>query len=303
MAAVAAACASAPPAAEAPSPCELPAQGSDPAPFLWEVSCEDRPGRAYLVGSVHVRERNAGPLPAPILQALEDSDVVVQEANVPGLLGSMVLLVQSGAFNWFEKTRLRPETWALLEPRLTELNMDRKTAERLEPWALYLALEVTALEQAGYDTQSGVDATLKRLAQASDPPKPLRYMETAASQIRLFSELDPEQQEQLLVQTLKSDPTESETLIEAYEAGQLRSLCEATLQKGAEDEEIFPGFEDRLLHDRNRHFVRYTLELLKTPGTAMVVAGAAHMVGPTGMPHLLAEAGCRVQRHPSANGL
>jgi hypothetical protein len=70
----------------------------------------------------------------------------------------------------------------------------------------------------------------------------------------------------------------------------------AGLQRDAIDPvvKVSPRLYDRLVGQRNRHWVQTLSERLKRPGHIVVVVGAGHLIGPRGVPALLRAQGFQV---------
>lgn len=268
-------------------------QTEAPRPLLWEVRSDEGPGTVYLLGSVHVGPRTESRLTPDVAAAVDAASTVVLEARTPGFLESVWLLAQLGTLP--DDRRLSevvaPETWKRLEPRLAQLGLPRFVVERLAPWTVSMLLMATQLDAQGYSDRTGIDRLVQSRAAARD--KRLRYMETAESQLRLFADLSLELQERMLSEQLRTDPSESfDDLERAYRNGDLDAL--QALLVG--EFEGYPELKERILDDRNLHFADFTARLLEKPSVSLVVAGAGHMVGPTGLPALLRQRGARVRR-------
>lgn len=267
--------------------------------FLWDVRCPNQPGQAVLLGSIHVRRPEDLTLQPEVQAAVDDADRVLIEAQDPGLLGSLAVLYRLGAVRFFKKTELDPKTWDLLMPRLAELQIDRTVADHLAPWALLLVVMASDIERAGLSAATGIDALVQARAKEASPPIPIEYMESAEGQLKIFAALEEEVQEDLLTASLEAGSEASEvSLLDAYRAGDVTSMEAMTLEAFVD----FPDLRKALLDDRNLHFVSFFRPYLDSSQTVLLVAGAAHMLGETGLPTLLRADGCKVDlRYPPAS--
>src|SRR5262249_42499773 len=104
-----------------------------------------------------------------------------------------------------------------------------------------------------------------------------------------------EQQDRMLAQSLSDLDQERAnvtTLADAWRAGDAPTVERIVLQGLKEDRLMY----DRLLVERNRNWLPKLEALFARSGHALVVVGAAHLVGPDGLLALLKAKGYRVEQ-------
>jgi uncharacterized protein YbaP (TraB family) len=147
----------------------------------------------------------------------------------------------------------------------------------------------------GYDPQYGID---RYFLSKAGRGKRILELEGFAYQVNLLSGLSAEEQELLLLLTLKdlkNGGDEVDNLITAWAAGDAPGV-EAILIKKLQENPRIHSFYEKFLYMRNREMVSKIEFYLKTNGAYFVVVGAAHLTGEKGIIQLLKTKGYRVQQ-------
>ncbi len=158
-----------------------------------------------------------------------------------------------------------------------------------------LSLQLLALEwqKAGFDADLGLDKHFYDLAKKDS--KPVQGLETVEFQIAQFDGMPMTEQDHLLSESLKELDTEQAsvaTLAAAWKAGDAPAVERVVL----EDLKSDPLMYQRLLVDRNRNWFPKIDALFHRPGHALIVVGAAHLVGPDGLLQMLKARGYTIQQ-------
>ncbi len=256
------------------------------------------PGTIYLLGSVHVGQRAPRFGPA-VEDAFREAEELVVEVDIESIDTETTtpIILRYGTIPPPDdlRTRLSGETWELLEPRLAELGLPEDAVLRFEPWVVAVLLTAQELARAGYQEELGVERTLLERA---GPQLPVRSLETAESQLRMFAELPGDLQEMMLLEMLvrqKESQSEMADLIAAWEAGDEEALAAQVFSPLAEYPELAPFYE-AVFFRRNETMAESLAALSRDGRTRLAVLGAGHMVGERGIPALLAARGFRVER-------
>jgi uncharacterized protein YbaP (TraB family) len=158
-----------------------------------------------------------------------------------------------------------------------------------------LSLTLLGMEwqKAGFEAELGLDRHFYDRARADN--KPVQGLETVAFQISRFDEMTMEEQDRLLVETLKELETQKSAvtqLADAWKAGDAPAIEKIVLQDLKSDARLY----QRMLVDRNRDWLP-KLEALTARGRrAFVVVGAAHLVGPDGLLEMLKAKGYTIEQ-------
>jgi len=294
--------ASCPPTAQPPSPdaVQTGLRNARDRGFLWRIVKDGR--SSYLYGTVHVAKLD-WVFPGPkTMQALNASDTVALELDLldPALQRRMAEAIAA---------RREPALPAALEQRLQR----QAQAECIAPEALaglgpmlqIATLSALVGRRDGIDPAYGIDLFIAGLAHAAK--KNTVSLET------------PE----LQLDTLASDPDAPlaalvESGLDELESGRARPLLNRLVRIWAEADDAELGrYESwceclktdadrramrRMLDDRNPALAA-SIDTLHASGKQVFAAiGSLHMIGPAGLPALLAQRGYRVERIEPARG-
>jgi uncharacterized protein len=263
--------------------------------FLWRVKSDK--GAIYLLGSIHYLKRENYPLKKSIQEAFENSRTLVLEIDPqPGTPERAQQVMLEKAL-YRDGTTLQqnvsPETYQLAEQRFRELGIDLAQMGRLKPWFVALSLTSVKLHKMGFDPNFGLDRYLAD--QAKNGGKAIRGLETLEFQIGLLDQFPPAEQDSLLRQTLKElDLLDKslEQVVQSWNSGDAPAL-ERLLMAGMRD---YPDIYEKIVVDRNRRWLPDLVKMLEQGEKALVVVGAAHLVGKRGLIELLKQRGYTVEQ-------
>ena len=263
--------------------------------FLWKAT--GRQSAIYLVGSVHLLSKDYYPLNPALDAAFKDSDLLVEEVDLGAMLEpeSQLRLLTRGMLppgQSLDKV-VSASTFELMSKKLTELGLPIEPLKQFKPWSLALTLMSLSWTSAGFDPNLGLDKHFYDLARADG--RLIQGLETLEFQISRFDEMPMTQQDRLLVETLKEMESGMESVTKLADAW--KSGDAATIEKLAlEDLRQEPEMYQRLLVDRNRNWLPKIEALFNRPGRALVVVGAAHLVGPDGLLQMLKSKGYTIEQ-------
>lgn len=265
--------------------------------FMWKV--EEKGAVVYILGSVHFLKKEHYPLDPKIENAFEASDTLVVEANVidmtkidPQIIAAKAIYGENDSL----KNHISVETYELIKQEATRLGLPMEMVDRQKPWILSLTLASLEIMKLGYDPIYGIDRYF--LSKAGRVKRVLE-LEGLAYQINLLSSLSAQEQELLLLFTLKDLKNAGEqvdNLIKAWTAGDAPGIEVILMKKLREDPRIHPFYE-KFLYLRNGEMASKIEFYLKTNGTYFVVVGAAHLIGEKGIIQMLKSKGYKVQQH------
>lgn len=263
--------------------------------FIWKVTGERT--SIYLVGSVHLLTKDFYPLAAPFESSFEASDLLVEEVDFGELLSAdaQMRLLTRGMLPSDRSldSVVSPATLALVGARVEQLGLPLAPLTRFKPWALALTLSAIEWQKAGFDADLGLDKHFYDLAQSA--AKPVRGLETADYQISRFDGMSMPEQEKLLTETVKDLDTELTnvgTLADAWKNGDEAGVERIVLKDLKQD----PMMYRRLLVERNDNWLPKIEALFVRTAPALVVVGAAHLVGPDGLLAKLLAKGYRIEQ-------
>jgi uncharacterized protein YbaP (TraB family) len=263
--------------------------------FAWKAT--GKGGTIYLVGSIHVMSESFYPLNPALEAAFKDSDLLVEEVDLSEMLDPMaqMSILTRGMLpsNQSLDKVLSPATMALVKKAVGDLGDAGGPLMRFKPWMLAITLQGMELLKAGFDPALGLDQHFYDQAKAGG--KSVQGLETVEFQISRFDGMTLEQQDRMLAETLKELQTETATvgkLGDAWKAGDVPAIERIALA----DLESDPLMYQRLLVERNKNWMPKIEALFTRRGRALVVVGAAHLVGPDGLLAMLKAKGYTVEQ-------
>lgn len=268
------------------------------APALWVV--ESQTGKLYLFGTVHLLPGGVQWHSAQLDAAIgESQDLYLEIADPSNAAAARTSLLKVG----FDRdhplsTKISKSDIELLNEAAQRYGFGSEAAfEPMRPWLVYMLLSVGPVVHSGYRADNGVDVQVRKEFVAAN--KPIYGLETFDQQANVLAGMPEADQIALLDTQLKNGGREESLaklndLVGAWVSGNQDAL--ATLLQI--DKKPQSSFEQKLLTDRNKAWATALAERLKLPGTSFVSVGAAHLVGPNGVPALLAGMGLRVTRVP-----
>src|SRR5579872_2844822 len=127
--------------------------------FLWKATSPQ--GVIYLVGSVHMLSKDYYPLSPALEAAFNDSDLLVEEADLGEMLSpdSQFRMLSQGMLPESQSLQrvLSPKTYALISQRVGDLGMPIEVLQRFKPWFLALTIMSLDLQASGLDPDLGLD--------------------------------------------------------------------------------------------------------------------------------------------------
>jgi len=263
--------------------------------FLWKPTRGQ--GTVYLVGSVHLLTKDYYPLSPVLDAAFKDSDLLVEEVDLAEMTApdNQLTILMRGMLPAGQSLEavVSPATFALVSRRVADLGMPVEPLKRFKPWMLALTLLSLEWLKAGFDPDLGLDKHFYDRARTEG--KAVQGLETLDFQISRFDEMTPNEQDRLLMQTLKELDTQRTSvtaLADAWKAGDSSTIERIVLQDVRQE----PLMYQRLLVDRNRNWLPKIEALFARRGRAFVVVGAAHLVGTDGLISMLRARGYTVEQ-------
>jgi uncharacterized protein YbaP (TraB family) len=265
--------------------------------FLWTARSDST--TIHLLGSVHVGSEEFYPLAPAIEEAFESADVLAVELDMSDskvALESGYLLMQKASLpeGVTLRNRISAETWQALQAYLRERRLSPATYDRLRPGAVAMFLALSEMQRLGFDPRLGVD--LHFLERARARGLRIESLETVSEQVEALMSGDLLTDELLLQESLAQTDSLGaifDGMVAAWQRGDVAAIEALITEQMLEDPRLL-AFHDRVLVDRNRRLAERIASRPRAGETWFVVVGAAHLVGETGLPTLLAERGFEV---------
>jgi uncharacterized protein len=263
--------------------------------FLWQLQSDK--GNIYILGSIHLLKRENYPLNPTIEKAFDSTKKLVLEIDLKSADSATVqrLTLEKGLHRNGKtlQQNISAETYTLAAKRAQELGIDIRALSPLKPWVVALTMISLQLQKLGFDPNSGVDRYLA--GRATKAGKPMVGLETAAFQIGLMDQLSASDQESMLRQSLREmDLLEKglDQIVRSWVAGDVPALEELLLKAMRE----YPAVHQKIIVDRNRRWLPEIERMIERGESALVVVGAAHLVGKEGVIELLKARGYTLEQ-------
>lgn len=264
--------------------------------FLWSVR-DAHGGVAHLVGSLHVLTPEFYPLSLELERTFDASKVLVEEVDLDEMNDPTAMLSLIGKAMFSDGRTLEdsvsPATFAEVRRRADQAGLPLLALQRMKPWMAAVALTTPALRAAGFDTELGLDKHFFERAKKAGLER--RALETVRYQLDRFDELSPALQEALLTSTMADLDTQTanvRVIAQAWASGDTATIERLMLSSVVDSAVLY----QRLLVERNHNWIAHIDTCLQQKAGCFVVVGAAHLVGPDGLPTLLAKKGYAVEQ-------
>lgn len=253
---------------------------------LWKVSGEH--ATVYLLGSVHLFKAADYPLAAPIERAFTNAGVAAFETDIdemerralqPETLAK-TMLPPGQTF----REQLSAQTYSLFTNYAVEVGLPLFVLERLRPVVAAVALVELECNKLGFAPENGIDMHYYKLARQQG--KTVIPLESVDFQLNLLTSFSKEETESLVksaMEDIKTTQKEFADILKAWKSGDSAGL-ETLLNSMAVEA---PAVFKRLVTDRNERWVPKIEELSRGKTNAIVIVGAAHLVGKDGVVELL----------------
>lgn len=174
-----------------------------------------------------------------------------------------------------------------------EAGVSPARADRMESWALALAIGNALSRGQGLSTDQGVEAVLTGRFQGAD--RPVAGLESARAQLDMFDTLPPRQQDamvQAAITGADEGAARTRRLLAAWASGDVEALTAVADNAMAKT----PFLIEPVIHARNRAWADALARRLERRGDVMVAVGVGHLVGDGSLLDELRSRGLRPMR-------
>lgn len=264
------------------------------APAMWRISDDD--SQVWLFGSVHAFNSRVKWRTSAFNKALKDADLVYFE--MPTTVSDDEYFAAMAKLGLNRKGKLLSDYLtrkqrALLDQVVVTLRLNPSVIESMRPWFAAMTISGIAGEIAGGELRPGVEDSIKR----EIPDRKERGLDTLETQLRVLADLSDRTQVKMLMETISGGGSDASSepadVTASWLGGDVEGLFVPTAAAfGKPGSELF----DALLTRRNKRWAGQIEKLLDGDQDVMVIVGAAHFGGSSGLPALLKKRGITVER-------
>ena len=248
----------------------------------------------FLLGSVHLLSPEMSTLPSAVDSAFAKAKLVGFETSIDTLqMRAQDLLMRAQYANGATlRSSLSPATVAHTDSVARNYGMSVDQLNAFKPWFVSMVLTQLVLQKMNFKAELGVDMQLHSRAKAAS--KPEFGLESTDFHLGLFDSLSPQDQESMLKDVVSPDSAAKQlkAIREAWCSGDAAAL-DALLNTGMKTS---PGVFNALITNRNRAWMPKLESLIGGKDDALVVVGAAHLVGKDGVVELLRSKGYTIEQ-------
>ena len=264
----------------------------DVDPALWVV--KDADTTIYLFGTVHLLKPGMSWFDDGVKAAFDKSDRLVLEMVEPSQAETQALFMklakdQSGKSL---RSKMTDADRAVYEGAMKKIGVPAEGLDPFDPWAAAVTVSVVAMQQKGFDVNSGAEKQLTAAAKAVN--KPISGVETMEFQLGVFDAMSEAEQIKFLVETARmidSIETSMDNMVELWAKPDPEGLA-VLMNQGLTS----PALYAALLTNRNANWAKWVNLQMEKPGTTFLAVGAGHLSGATSLPNLLSAYGITAER-------
>ncbi|MBX2929895.1 MAG: TraB/GumN family protein [Saprospiraceae bacterium] len=253
--------------------------------LLWEISGKGMEQPSYLFGTIHLIGKEDFILTDSTVTAFDRCAKVAFEIDLEEMtdIAAMLPLLMKAFMRNGTTLRdlLSKEDYELVNKHFADMGLPIFLLERVKP----MFLSAMMGQQGGGEAMGEMKSyEIELLDMARNAGKPVAGLETAAYQMSIFDSIPYKAQADMLVQSLKSESSDSpeiDQLVERYKKQDLYGL-----QEMLEGESGMGEYTSLLLDTRNANWIPVMAEMMISQPVFFAV-GAGHLAGARGVIALL----------------
>lgn len=270
-------------------------------PLIYKVT-NKQGNTIYLLGTIHIGDRDMYPLSAAVEQAYQDSDILAVEMDLLAVQEDMAKMLEySFSLMYTDGTKasdhMDPETYAL---GVETLGQPEMVLQMMRPVAWLSLAQEQSYTRIGQSADLGVDMML--LKRAREDGKTIHELESLESQMETLMSM-PDKLVEFQLQQYFAYPEATDfsmrLLSAAWQQGNEDAFSVLLAQDAvgipSELEAEYAAYEENLLHSRDNLFEQKAIEYLENGDKVLFAVGAAHIVGEGALADRLEKAGYTVE--------
>lgn len=266
--------------------------------LLWSINKPGSKDTSYLFGSIHVSDERVFNVNKHFNRVFDKAEIVALELHFDSInpFELMNFIMMDSALT-LQKIMPSKKYSYVKNYFKDSLGQELQYIERFQP--IYVA---TMIQTSGAG-MSGISLDESIFKRAKESNKQVEGLEKAHEQMSAFSIVPYRAQAEMLYLTIKhmaenSDENDTQKLIEYYINQDLKGLDEMVNDFTFSEETSIKihsdKLQDALIVKRNHRMLKRSLPLINSK-TSLIVVGAAHLIGETGLIELFRKEGYEVK--------
>jgi len=262
-----------------------------PSPILYEIADAKGEPQGWLFGTIHALSDGVEWRTADLERVIDQAQLLVVEvgdlSDTRSISSTFTILATTPGQPDI-RARVDAEDRQQLDEMMAKGHFSSRDFANVETWAA--ALMLARVSNTG-SPRNGADKALL----LEFPDHRVRELEGTLTQLRIFDDLAPQDQTDLLtgiIAEYRSLGDNPERLRKAWLSGDEEGLINATQSGIMADPELY----EALLAGRNRAWMKEIDDLLADGPNPLIAVGAAHLVGPDGLSTLIEQRGYTLTR-------
>jgi len=262
-----------------------------PSPILYEIADAKGEPQGWLFGTIHALSDGVEWRTADLERVIDQAQLLVVEvgdlSDTRSISSTFTILATTPGQPDI-RARVDAEDRQQLDEMMAKGHFSSRDFANVETWAA--ALMLARVSNTG-SPRNGADKALL----LEFPDHRVRELEGTLTQLRIFDDLAPQDQTDLLtgiIAEYRSLGDNPERLLKAWLSGHEEGLINATQSGIMADPELY----EALLAGRNRAWMKEIDDLLADGPNPLIAVGAAHLVGPDGLTTLIEQRGYTLTR-------
>jgi len=285
-----------PPTPQAPTPEQAQAgmKAARDRGFLWRIRKDGH--ASYLYGTVHVAKADWMYPGATVTSALRASDVIALELDV---LDPDIMERLRAGMAWRADRALSGALADRLKAQVQAACLPEQLLTTMSPEMVAATLMVMAARGEGLDPAYAIDVVLAGFGRGIK--KPVSSLETPEQQLQVLQGHNREESQAIVEQELaeleggQAVPTLAH-IAQVWADGRFSELERYPQWCGCLETEEERRLHRRLLDERNPGLADHIDALHMSGKRVFAAVGSLHMIGPTGLPAVMAGRGYQVER-------
>lgn len=284
-------------------------------PAMWKVTSANG-DYMYMMGSIHLADESVNYMPDYFEEIYSECDALAVEVDINDLMedlsSSALSMVSKMMYTdgTTIKDHISEETYDKAVELLKENNLYNSVWDYCIPYMWVSLIESKVYEKSGLDSNYGVDTVL--IERANNDNKEVLEIESFEMQMEILTGFSDELQELMLKSYLEDGviDAQAEAIKQLYDKWKSGTITAEDVNEETDEENLtekekalVDEYNNTLVDERNIGMADKAEEYIKSDDTVLMVVGAAHFYGDSGILQLMEDRGYTITQITSVDQL